>query len=116
MKYSGKKVLVMGLAFKENCPDIRNTRVVDIVRELNEYNCEVEIYDPWVSVGEAQHEYGLTPIATPEQGVYDAIILAVAHRQFKEMGSKAIRGFGKSSCVLFDLKYALLPGEADLRL
>lgn len=112
----GAKVLVMGLAFKENCPDIRNTRIVDIVRELNEYNCNVEIYDPWVSVGEAEEEYGLTPIRGPQLGAYDAIILAVAHRQFREMGVEVIRGFGKPSCILYDLKYALLPGESDLRL
>lgn len=112
----GAKVLVMGLAFKENCPDIRNTRVVDIVRELNEYNCNVAVYDPWVSAEEAQNEYGITPISEPQQGRYDAIILAVAHRQFKEMGSQVIRGFGKSLCVLYDLKYALPPDEADLRL
>lgn len=112
----GAKVLIMGLAFKENCPDIRNTRVVDIIRELHEYNCDVTVYDPWVSVGEAQHEYGITPIVDPKKGVYDAIILAVAHEQFKKMGSKAIRELGKPSCVLYDLKYALLAHEADLRI
>lgn len=112
----GANILVMGLAFKENCPDIRNTRVVDIVRELNEYNCNVAIYDPWVSENEAQREYGLKVLAKPEQGVYDAIVLAVAHNQFAEMGSAAIRSLGKPHCVLYDLKYALLPDETDLRL
>lgn len=112
----GAKVLVMGLAFKENCPDIRNTRVVDIIKELYEYNCDVTVYDPWVSMEEAQHEYGITTVAEPQQGVYDAIILAVAHRQFKEMGSEVIRALGKPLCVLYDLKYALLPSQSDLRL
>lgn len=110
------KVLVMGLTFKENCPDLRNTRVVDIVAELNDYNCEVDVYDPWVSVEEAQQEYGITPILAPASGKYDAIIIAVAHRQFKEMAATAIRAFGKPSTVLYDLKYVLAAHESDLRL
>jgi UDP-N-acetyl-D-galactosamine dehydrogenase len=110
------KVLVMGLAFKENCPDLRNTRVIDIVRELEGYNCDVDIYDPWVDTGEAHHEYNVSPIAAPEADYYDAIVIAVAHREFKGMGAEAIRRLGKSSCVLYDLKYVLKPDEADLRL
>jgi UDP-N-acetyl-D-galactosamine dehydrogenase len=116
IQVEGAKVLVMGLAFKENCPDLRNTRVVDIVAELKEYNCEVDVYDPWAVVEEAQHEYGITPIAKPEGGTYDAIILAVAHHQFKNMGAAAIRGLGKSASVLYDLKYVLSTQESDLRL
>ncbi|MCL2523741.1 MAG: Vi polysaccharide biosynthesis UDP-N-acetylglucosamine C-6 dehydrogenase TviB [Betaproteobacteria bacterium] len=112
----GAKVLVMGLTFKENCPDLRNTRVVDIVRELKDYNCQVDVYDPWVSTEEAQHEYGITPIAKPHDGAYDAIVLAVAHRQFKEMGAAGIRALGKAGAVLYDLKYVLAGGESDLRL
>ena len=110
------KVLVMGLTFKENCPDLRNTRVVDIVYELEEYNCEVDVYDPWLSVEEAQHEYGITPIVQPRLEKYDAIILAVAHHQFKTMGAAAIRALGKPISVLYDLKFVLSAQESDLRL
>jgi UDP-N-acetyl-D-galactosamine dehydrogenase len=113
---NGARVLVMGLAFKENCPDLRNTRVVDIVRELVDYNVAADVYDPWVSVEEAQHEYGLTPIAEPQPGSYDAIILAVAHDQFRAMGAGKIRALGKVEHVLYDLKYILSPEDADVRL
>jgi UDP-N-acetyl-D-galactosamine dehydrogenase len=116
IQVEGAKVLVMGLTFKENCPDLRNTRVVDIVAELKDYNCCVDVFDPWVSVEEAVHEYGITPITTPEAGVYDAIILAVAHHQFREMGATAIRALGKTAAVLYDLKYVLSTQESDLRL
>lgn len=109
-------VLVMGLAFKENCPDLRNTKVIDIVNELKDYNVNVDVYDPWVSAEGAQHEYGITPISAPETGKYDAIILAVAHREFAEMGAARMRGFGKKEHVLFDLKYVLPKGTADIRL
>lgn len=116
IQVEGAKVLVMGLAFKENCPDLRNTRVVDIVRELKDYNCEVDIFDPWVSAEEARHAYGVTPIAVPNCGSYDAILLAVAHHQFKLMGGEAIRALGKPTSVLYDLKYVLDSNESDLRL
>ena len=116
IQVEGAKVLVMGLTFKENCPDLRNTRVVDIVAELKDYNCDVDVYDPWVSVEEAQHEYGITPIAKANTGGYDAIILAVAHHQFKDMGAAAIRALGKPAAVLYDLKYVLTAKESDLRL
>lgn len=110
------KVLVMGLTFKENCPDLRNTRVVDIVSELKEYGCTVDVYDPWINVAEAEHEYGITPIAILRQGVYDAVVLAVAHQQFKAMGVTAIRLLGSEKHVLYDLKYILTANESDLRL
>ncbi len=116
IQVEGARVLVMGLAFKENCPDLRNTRIVDIVTELKDYNCAVDVYDPWVSPQEAQHEYGITSIETPKPGSYDAIILAVAHHQFKDMGVSAIRALGKPNTVLYDLKYVLDPQESDLRL
>lgn len=116
LQVDGAKVLVMGLTFKENCPDLRNTRVVDIVAELKDYNCNVDVYDPWVSVEEARHEYGITPIAMPDTGCYDTIILAVAHQQFKDMGVKAIRALGNANAVLYDLKYVLTAKESDLRL
>lgn len=112
----GARVLVMGLTFKENCPDLRNTRIVDIVKELGEYNIQADVYDPWVDVAEAQHEYGLTPIDAPRQGAYDAIIVGVAHEQFKAMGPAAIRALGKKDHVVYDLKYVLPRDAADLRL
>lgn len=112
----GARILVMGLTFKENCPDIRNTRIVDIVAELKDYNCQVDVYDPWVSVEEAQHEYGITPINQPAQGTYDGIILAVAHHQFKDLGATAIREFGKPDAILYDLKYLFQADASDLRL
>ncbi len=116
IQVEGAKVLVMGLTFKENCPDLRNTRVVDIVAELKAYNCEVDVYDPWVTAEEAQHEYGILPISKPKSGTYDAIILAVAHHQFKDMGAAEIRDLGKPASVLYDLKYVLTTQESDLRL
>jgi UDP-N-acetyl-D-galactosamine dehydrogenase len=116
IQVEGAKVLVMGLTFKENCPDLRNTRVVDIVTELNDHNCEVDVYDPWVNSEEAQNEYGITPINNPESGAYDAIVLAVAHRQFTVMGADAVRALGKPISILYDLKYILSAQESDLRL
>lgn len=112
----GARVLVMGLTFKENCPDLRNTRIVDIVRELGEYNVDVDVYDPWVDPREAVQEYGITPVEKPQAGKYDAIILAVSHEQFVKMGAAAIRELGKPKHVLYDLKYVLKAGESDLRL
>ncbi|GAB2884223.1 Vi polysaccharide biosynthesis UDP-N-acetylglucosamine C-6 dehydrogenase TviB [Paralcaligenes sp. KSB-10] len=116
IQVQGSKVLVMGLTFKENCPDLRNTRIVDIVRELGEYNIDVDVYDPWVDPAEAQHEYGFTPVAKPQAGSYDGIILAVSHHQFVEMGAQAIRALGKAEHVLYDLKYVLSVDDSDLRL
>ena len=116
IQVDGAKVLVMGLTFKENCPDLRNTRVVDIVRELKDYNCDVDVFDPWVLAEEAQHEYRITPATEPRPDSYDAIILAVAHDKFKEMGAAAIRSLGRPHAVLYDLKYVLAPGQSDLRL
>lgn len=112
----GARVLVMGLTFKENCPDLRNTRIVDIVKELGEYNIQADVYDPWVDVAEAQHEYGLTPIGAPQPGAYDAIIVGVAHQQFKDMGADAIRALGKPEHVVYDLKYVMPRDATDLRL
>lgn len=110
------RVLVMGLTFKENCPDLRNTKVVDIVHELEGYGMKVDCYDPWINSQEAEHEYGITPVNSPVAGEYDAIILAVAHKQFAAMGADKIRALAKPEHILYDLKY-LLPAEAsDLRL
>ena len=116
IQVDGAKVLVMGLTFKEDCPDLRNTRVVDILKELSEYNIAADVYDPWVSVAEAQHEYNVTPVSQLENGQYDAVILAVAHQEFREIGAAAIHELGKATHIVYDLKY-LFPAEAtDLRL
>ena len=112
----GARVLVLGLAFKENCPDLRNTRVVDIVDTLRGYNARVDVHDPWVDVGDAAHEYGLGLLAHPEPASYDAIVVAVAHRQFLELGSAGIRAFGKPECVIYDVKSALPRESVDGRL
>jgi UDP-N-acetyl-D-galactosamine dehydrogenase len=116
MHVRGARVLVMGLAFKENCPDLRNTRVVDILKEFQEYDVQAEVYDPWVDPAEAQHEYGIDPVQAPAAGTYDAIILAVAHREFSAMGVKAVRALGKEQHLLYDLKYLFPANESDLRL
>ncbi|OOZ16852.1 Vi polysaccharide biosynthesis protein VipA/TviB [Solemya velum gill symbiont] len=116
IQVTGARVLVMGLTFKENCPDLRNTRVVDLVAELAEYECEVDVYDPWVDVQEAQNEYGITPVVEPDIATYDAIILAVGHHQFVEMGIDKVRQLGKPEHVLYDLKYLFSADESDLRL
>lgn len=116
IQVEGAKVLVLGLSFKENCPDIRNTRIIDIVKELEEYHIDVDVYDPWVNPIEAESEYGITPVPTLNAQTYDAVILAVAHEQFKGMGADAIRALGKESHVLYDLKYVLDQSESDLRL
>ena len=112
----GANVLVMGLTFKENCPDLRNTKVVDIVSELKEYNINVDISDPWCSNEDAKHEYGLSLVENIQDNHYDAIILAVGHNQFKELGAEVIRSYGKHKHVLYDLKYLLKQSESDLRL
>jgi len=116
IQVQGARVLIMGLTFKENCPDLRNTRVVDIVAELAEYDVSVDVYDPWVDAEEAKREYGLTPVSAPEAGSYDGIVLAVSHQQFIDMGTQAIRALGKPEHVLYDLKYVLGTDESDLRL
>jgi UDP-N-acetyl-D-galactosamine dehydrogenase len=112
----GARVLMMGLAFKENCTDLRNTRVIDIVQELAGAGAKVDVWDPWIDAGEARHEYRLDLIAGPAAGAYDAIVLAVAHRQFVDLGAEAIRAFGAAKAVLFDVKSILPRDAADLRL
>ncbi len=110
------KILIMGLTFKENCPDIRNTRVIDIVAELRDYNCEVDVYDPYVTTKVAQQAYNINLIQNLKLGVYDGIILSVAHQEFRDMGAKFIRQLGKPCHVLYDLKYVLAAKDSDLRL
>ncbi len=112
----GARVLVMGLTFKEDCPDLRNTKVIDIVNELSEYNAQIDVIDPWCSNKEAEEEYGLSLVTDIEKGVYDAIVIAVAHQQFKVMGANAIKALGKTNCVIYDLKHVLERDEATIRL
>lgn len=116
IQVEGAKVLILGLSFKENCPDIRNTRVVDIVDELRDYHIEVDVYDPWVDPNEVKEEYGIELKDKPEMGVYDSIIVAVSHDEFKSMGAENIRALGKKKHVLYDLKYVLDADIADIRL
>ncbi|TNE74844.1 MAG: Vi polysaccharide biosynthesis UDP-N-acetylglucosamine C-6 dehydrogenase TviB [Gammaproteobacteria bacterium] len=110
------RVLVMGLTFKENCPDLRNTRVIDVIRELEDYGCSVDVTDAWADSDEAHEEYGINLVPSPEAGTYDALFLAVPHKEYVAMSSQALRGYLKSDGVLFDLKGVLPLGEADLRL
>jgi UDP-N-acetyl-D-galactosamine dehydrogenase len=113
---SGARALVLGLTFKENCPDLRNTRCVDIIAGLRDYRIEVDVHDPWVDRQEAERECGVTPVEHPALGNYDAIIIAVAHRQFREMGASAMHALGKPRHVMFDVKYVLPATETDGRL
>ena len=113
----GSKVLVLGLTFKENCPDVRNTKVVDIVKALQGYNTQVDVYDPWIDIAEAEHEYGLQCLShAPAPGQYGAIVLAVGHHQFLAMGEEGIKAWGQHNAVIFDVKSILPLGAADGRL
>ena len=116
IKINSSKILILGLSFKEDCPDIRNTKVTDIIEELHEYNCKVSVYDPWVNKLEAKKEYGISLLDKIEDNVYDAIIIAVAHKEFKKMGIKKIRALGKSKHVVYDLKYLFSATQVDKRL
>ena len=112
----GSKILVMGLSFKENCPDIRNTKIVDMVKALKEYDLDLDIYDPWVDPLEAAKEYGIDPVASLANAKYDAIVLAVAHDQFKQMSIDEFKAVAKEKYVLYDLKYILNHTDVDIRL
>ncbi|MFO1313540.1 MAG: nucleotide sugar dehydrogenase [Burkholderiales bacterium] len=112
----GSRILVLGITFKENCPDLRNTRVVDIVRELQGSKATIDIYDPWADERELEREVGLKLIDQPQPNTYDAVILAVAHRQFREMGAARIRAFCRSPAVLYDVKHVLPADAVDARL
>ena len=116
IQVQGSSVLILGFSFKENCPDLRNTRIIDIVHELAEYNVNVDVHDPWIDAEAAKAEYGIEPVLAPEVGQYDAVVLAVGHEEFKTMGAEKIRAFGKPTHVLYDLKYVLDRTESDLRL
>jgi len=104
-------ILILGLTFKENCPDIRNTRVIDIIDELKDYHANVDVYDPWADPVEARKEYGIALLPELRPGAYDAVVVAVAHRQFRDLGADDIRALGKPDSVVFDVKY-LLPKDA----
>ncbi|KQY52655.1 Vi polysaccharide biosynthesis UDP-N-acetylglucosamine C-6 dehydrogenase TviB [Lysobacter sp. Root494] len=110
------RVLILGLAFKENCPDLRNTRVIDVVKSLRGYNAQVDVHDPWVDVEEARHEYGLTMTGQLDSGSYDAVIVAVGHEQFRRLGAEGIRAFGKPQSIVYDVKYVLPRESVDGRL
>ena len=112
----GARVLMLGLTFKENCPDLRNTKVVDIANELSSYGAQVDVHDPWVDVAEAKQEYGLDLVSAPGKGAYDGVIVAVAHDEFKALGADGIRDFCKDNAVLYDIKYVLSPDDVDDRL
>jgi UDP-N-acetyl-D-mannosaminuronate dehydrogenase len=112
----GARVLILGLTFKENCPDIRNSKVVDVVRELEKYGAVVDVHDPWVDAAEARHEYGIKPVRNLRKGHYDAAIIAVAHREFKAMGPTAVRQLCRRNHALFDIKYVFPAQDVDGRL
>ncbi|MEJ2576719.1 MAG: Vi polysaccharide biosynthesis UDP-N-acetylglucosamine C-6 dehydrogenase TviB [Gammaproteobacteria bacterium] len=113
---NGGRALIMGLTFKENCPDLRNTRVVDIVAELRSYGMTVDVHDPWVDPVEAQHEYGITPVTEPAPGSYHAVVLAVGHRQFAELGIEGLRRLGQPGAIVYDVKYLFPAAATDGRL
>ena len=116
LQVDGAQVLILGLTFKENCPDLRNTRVIDVVAELREYGVQVDVHDPWVDAAEAKQEYGLDLITTPEPSAYDGILLAVAHDNYRDAGAIALRGYGAPDHVFCDLKSIFARDESDLRL
>ncbi len=116
IQVDGARVMVLGLAFKENCPDLRNTRVVDVIAELESYGCRVDVHDPWVDAAEAKAEYGLELVEAPEPGAYDGVVLAVAHDQFRNAGAEVFRSFARQSHVFYDLKHVFADESSDLRL
>ncbi len=110
------RVLILGLAFKENCPDLRNTHVIDVIRELESYQAQVAVCDPWVEPGEARREYGIELVALPQRAEYDAVVLAVAHREFVALGAAGVRALTQPAGVVFDVKQALPREAVDDRL
>ena len=112
MQPQQSKILVLGLTFKEDCPDVRNTKVIDIISELEGYGASCDVHDPWVDPGEANDEYGIELTANPEEGAYDVIVIAVAHKQFRDIGERGIKAFGKADALIYDIKY-LLPAEGS---
>ena len=113
---AGSRILILGLAFKENCPDLRNTRVIELARQFGEYRAQVDIHDPWVDAAHAQREYGVEVLAQPPQGAYDAVVLAVAHDQFRAMGAAGARAYGRPGALLYDIKSVYPRDQIDARL
>jgi UDP-N-acetyl-D-galactosamine dehydrogenase len=116
MQPKDSRVLILGLTFKENCPDIRNTKVVDIIKELAGYGIDCDVHDPWVNAKEASDHYGLTVTEAPEHSAYDVVVVAVAHAQFHKLGENGIKAFGKPGAVIYDIKYLLPASGSDDRL
>jgi len=116
IQVSDARVLMMGLTFKENCPDVRNTKVVDVVRELEKFGCKVDVHDPWADAAETYHEYGIRLLKKLKPGTYDAIVMGVGHDEFRRMGVARIRELGRKTHVLYDIKYVFKAGEVDGRL
>ena len=116
IKINSSKILILGLSFKEDCPDIRNTKVIDIINELIEYDCDVDVFDPWVDKGVAAKEYDIDLLEDIQINYYDAIVIAVSHKQFKKMGIEKIKSFGKQKHILYDLKYLFSADQTDQRL
>ncbi|HEX5788682.1 MAG TPA: nucleotide sugar dehydrogenase [Woeseiaceae bacterium] len=110
------KILVLGLTFKENCPDVRNSKVIDVVNELKSYGSDVQVHDPWADADEVQAQYGIELVAKPAAGAYDCVVVAVSHRQFAELGAKGLRAYGKPRSVLYDVKYVVPADDCDDRL
>jgi UDP-N-acetyl-D-galactosamine dehydrogenase len=110
------RILILGLTFKENCPDVRNSKIVDIVTELTTYGAKVDVYDPWADADEARAEYGVEMVSAPENGAYDVVVLAVAHDEFRALGESGIRAFGKDPSIVYDIKYVLPASAVDDRL
>ena len=106
----------MGLTFKENCPDLRNSKVIDIIRELEKYGAKVDVFDPWIDVKEAQHEYGVKPLRKLGRTRYDAAVMAVGHNQFKELGIRGVRKLLKPKSVIYDIKHVFKRNQVDGRL
>ena len=116
MSPKGSNILILGLTFKENCPDVRNTKVVDIVSELESYGANVDVHDPWVDPVEAEEEYGIKLNGGPDNGHYDVVVIAVGHREFVALGEQGIRAFGKDGALVYDIKYVLPASASDDRL
>ena len=116
IQIEGARILIMGLSFKENCPDLRNTRVIDVISELRDYNVQIDVYDPWVDPLDAIQEYEIELVSQPATGAYDGVVIAVAHDQFKEMGAEGVSNYSKPTAVIYDLKYILPNSAAVLRL
>ena len=116
IKINNANILVLGLAFKENCPDIRNTKIIDVVDELKSFNCNVDIFDPWVNSEEVMKSFKIKPVLSLKEKSYDGVIIAVAHKEFLKMGLKKIKTYCKSSHIIYDLKHIFDKSEVDLRL